>query len=332
MNRPFQLIYVVFVISAMLQGKADGQEPAQINLKSDVTVSRRLVTIGDVAEISGGDSGRIGLISSLDLDVVPDTNVVSVNSNQVRLRIILEGLPGSSFELSGEQDIAVTYSPERQHRPLLRSMIANGIADQFGLPANDVRVTIKESPQIDAISRAIPAAMLQGIPLLPPSLPMGDTTILLELSDGHSVNLSQRLPVRVVVMKDVLVTRAAIPRGTVIAAEHLQTIRRPIADSSIDPVAVDSCIGRTASRDISQHEVVRTSYLAAPGQIRSRPLLSPNDYVDVVVQTGPVSVRLKNARVMSSGSPGDVIQVMNPETNKRLAAVVQDRTTVLLRN
>ena len=47
-----------------------------------------------------------------------------------------------------------------------------------------------------------------------------------------------------------------------------------------------------------------------------------NDVLDVVIMIGQGEIRLKNARAMESGQVGDTIEVLNPQTNRRISASI----------
>ena len=67
-------------------------------------------------------------------------------------------------------------------------------------------------------------------------------------------------------------------------------------------------MGKSASRAIQQHEAITSEHVA---KVAARPagqkLVRQNDLVDAVLVEGPVTIRLKSAKALSSGNVGESI-------------------------
>ena len=101
-------------------------------------------------------------------------------------------------------------------------------------------------------------------------------------------------------------------------------------DNRVELAGAD-CVGCTAVRDIAPHEVITTRHISRKPS-RKQVILKRNDLVDVVLIKGPLTIRVKNAKVMSNGGKGERVRVLNTNSNKEFSAIVQDSATVVVSN
>ena len=296
----------------------------------EVTVAESELTIGDVCQIRGGTAQARTQIASLDLDELLPGKPTTVSKQQVAVRIALAGISRKSFELSGPNSIDIRLIENEQLQQRIESKIAAELSLQFGIPQSDVRVRLLDTAALKRLRKSVDTTSFKTMAYFPTQLPLGDRHIQLEFSDSSGNQMTEKMHVQIVVLHDVLVTSGVVSKGTVITAEHVQQIKRPLLNNKVDPATID-CLGCTVSRDIAPHEIVTLRHISRK-PTRKQIVVKRNDLVDILLVQGPLRLRLKNAKVMTNGGKGDVVRVLNTNSNKEINAVVQDRTTVLVKN
>ncbi len=303
----------------------------QVMLRTaELTVSEAELSIGDVCEVRGGSVELRRKIASLDLDVVVPGTTTVISKQQVSVRIALAGISRSAIMFLGPDSVNVNLIPNEKLQQRIESKFAAELSSQFGIPKGNVRIRLRNMELLDGLRDSIDTTDFSVMAFFPTQLPLGDKHIQIEFSDSRGNRISQKVHVQIVVLHDVYVTSGVVSKGTVITAGHVQSIKRPLIDNSVE-LASSECLGCTASRDIPPHEIVTTRHLSRQ-PIKKQILVKRNDLVDIVLTKGPLRLRVKNAKVMTNGAQGEMVRVLNTNSNKEINAVVLDRTTVVVQN
>ncbi len=105
-------------------------------------------------------------------------------------------------------------------------------------------------------------------------------------------------------------TKRAVGRGHVIAAEDVEAVRTELQGTPIRPVpTIDQVAGARALRPIPQGATVLSGFVAI------RRAIEPGDKVTVVATSGAVEVTAEFVAA-DGGRVGDTIRVVNPDTKK----------------
>lgn len=301
-----------------------------INLNTPhVTIDHKEVVIGDVAEVSGSTPKIRKLIQQLDLDDLLKLSSISVTRGQVSARLLVAGFRSSNFTITGESRITVQFLKQRDLKRQIESKVAVELARQFGIELDDVQVRLSDKADLKTIGNSIDASRFDVMVVFPNRLPLGDKLIRVELIDASGRRFSTQLPLQITVLRDVVVSSVPIARGMVITADHVQAVKRPLIDNSIELASLE-CIGCTATKDIPPHEIVSTRALSRSTS-KNPIVVRRNDFVEVLLVRGSLNIRFRNAKAMTEGAVGDTIQVLNTNSNKRISAVVRDRSTVVVK-
>lgn len=332
MIHKFTLLIVLALVGTFADSESlHASDTVKITLRSNtLTVAEPELSIGDICEISGGSIQLRRQIEQMDVDVVTPDTATKVSRQQIVVRLVLAGIPRKSVQVLGPDSVVVNMIPNEKLQQRIESKIEAELSSQFGIALPDVRVRLLDTEPLKKLRNSIDTANFKTLAYFPSQLPLGDRYIQLEAWDTIGNRVAQKLHVQIVVLQNVFVTSGVVSKGTVITASHVQNIKRPIMDSKVE-LAGSDCLGCVASRDIAPHEVVTTRHLSRR-PVRKQMVVKRSDLVDIVLIQGPLQVRLKNAKVMSSGGIGDVVRVLNTNSNKQLNAVVKDRTTVVVRN
>jgi flagella basal body P-ring formation protein FlgA len=169
---------------------------------------------------------------------------------------------------------------------------------------------------------------------LPNRLVPGNQNIFFETATSNGASTLVAWPVTITLHQSVAIARRPIPANTIITAEDVQDINRPISDPHIRPVSAEEIIGRSVNREIHALEMVVSQSLASAQPIQQqaakKTVIRAGSQVTVVLRKGRLELTMPSARALQSGSGGDVIEVENLSTHKRLVCRVIDERTVEL--
>lgn len=302
----------------------------ELNIKAaHVSVDHKEVVVGDVAEVSGSTPKIRKLVQQLDLDDLSKSDSVSISSGQVSARLLVAGFQATNFTIMGEPQIAVQFVKQQDLKRQIETKVAAELARQFGINFDDVRVRVSDKTEFRKISNAIDTTNFNVMAVFPNRLPLGEQMIRVEFVDSSGKRLAAQISLQITVLRDVVVSSVSIARGMVITADHVQSVKRPLANNNIELASLE-CIGCTATKDIPPYEILSTRVLSRSEQ--TNPIVvRRNDLVEVLLVKGSLNIRFRNAKAMTEGAVGDTIQVLNPNSNKRITAVVRDRSTVLVK-
>jgi flagella basal body P-ring formation protein FlgA len=146
-----------------------------------------------------------------------------------------------------------------------------------------------------------------------------------EIHSGHNVLGSWQAPVRVRLLREVMIAHANLQRGeTLSSADPTRerrdglVLRQVVTDLPADPGA---------------YELTETVPVGAPltsHAVRLKPIVVRGQLADAVVQDGAMMISLK-VEVLEEGVPGQVVRVRNPQSRRELRGKVQDEKTIAIR-
>lgn len=303
--------------------------PARLGCAGDVivalhetptTISDQTVRVGDVARVLGGNASDRRAIEQLDLESLGEQAHCSITRKQVQMRLMLAGYQRGSFDVTGPVDIFALRSSPTQRRSELERSLQSEIGRQFGVDPNRVSVRLTSEIQMESLKQKN-AFTGNRIKLLSRNeFPIGRTRLNVELIDASGVRLAQMLDAQISLSTKVVIAAEPIARGKVISPEMVRLVDREITARS-DYANPEEIVGRTASRYIGSNSIVMANHLVAPRR-GSNEIVKRNDLVDVVIKVGNGEIRLKGARAMESGQMGDTIEILNPNTNRRINASI----------
>ena len=312
------------------QAAINRAQRVRVNIRaSHAYVDHREIRLEDVADLSGGNPRTRKEMARLDLDSITGTSSVKILRTQIAVRLLVAGFVREQFEITGPVSTQVRFGSAVNLQRTIEDSIATDLGQQFGLDVADVQVTLLDKNVVTQIRDSIDTMSFQAMSIFPTKIPLGEKTFTVEFSDATGGRISVRVPLRIVVMRKVVVSSSPLPRGTVIATHHVQSVKRPLIDNSIELASLD-CVGCKVTRDIGPHEIVSTRYLSKHDPADAI-LVKRNDIVDILLVRGPLTIRLKNAKVITPGGKGAVVQVLNPASGKPITAVVASKSIVEVR-
>lgn len=132
------------------------------------------------------------------------------------------------------------------------------------------------------------------------------------------------VPVDIRIFEPVVVSRATLPRGSVIS--HQLLTLREVESSSLNYSYfrdIDQVVGTETTRPIQANSVIFTNMVQAADAV------SKGDEVIIKAQVGSLSVRIKGL-ALQSGAIGEQIQVRNIQSSRIIRATVIGPGSVLV--
>jgi flagella basal body P-ring formation protein FlgA len=256
--------------------------PVVVDLPERATVRTTIVTVGDVARLSGGDAASRERIAALDLADLPARGAgLTVSRRAVEYRLRLAGFDPPDFQVVGAERIGITaarraLSAEEvvaaARAELLRLLPADGMTAELARP---LVVKLPEVPAGETVS-------VQARPHGPVSAP-GKVQMDVTLSAGGERLLAFAL------LFDV--------KGP--ATPHT------LPSTTLTPTAPGPIVPATAVTPVSAGEV----------------LVKARQRVRIVARAGALSVTAVG-EAMQDGRAGQAVQVQNVDSKKILTARV----------
>ncbi len=296
-----------------------------------VSTDKIVVTVGDLATISGGSEFQRTRISQLDIDVLStEKPVLYIPRKQIKMRILLAGVTEDSPHVDGPEMIEVRLHANAEFQKRIESIVQQELSSQFGLRIENVTVTLLDNDSAKQVREHLDLNHVDGTAFFSTRLPLGRQSVRLELNDVHGNRYSATLDFQIAVVRDVLITTEPISKGRILTADYFQQTQRPIDDQTIQLVSLDQMEGKVAARDLASNVLLQSSHITERSRT-ARYVVKRNSYVDLIRDDGKISIRLKNARVLTPGAVGDTVEVLNTQSNQKLIGVVQDKSTVFIR-
>jgi hypothetical protein len=106
--RPLRLLFAA-ACAALLPGAARAAEPVTVSLRESASAGRAIVTVGDVADVTGGDPAARARVAAIDLaELKPRDPGAAVGRRAVEYRLLLAGFDPAAVRVTGAERVAVT--------------------------------------------------------------------------------------------------------------------------------------------------------------------------------------------------------------------------------
>lgn len=306
-------------ITVMLASAAVRAESVQIMLRAKAEVTGDLLTLGDIAQLSGGDPARRRRLAALDVAHAGDAaGPLHLTQAQVRLRLQLSDLPPTSWTLGGPRVIQVEFLEDPNPGTPVLDQIRVDYAKWLGLPAAQLKVTLLYplAPEIRELSST---HLIRPIITSEPRL--GRATVRLGIYANGELVGNHTAAVEIQSYVDVPVAIDTIERGTELTGDLVRWERRPLSDPEAVPSA-KSFVGKQARQTINAGQAIRHTQLTQT-ITRKKPTIAARRSVRMIAQRGSLKVVVSNGIALQSGFEGDTIRVKNPNSGEvKLAEVI----------
>jgi len=286
-------------------------------LRASPSVDNDFVRLGDLIE-NAGEAAQKPLFRAPELGT---TGTIQV------YRIIeaarTHGL--SVFDTRGMAEVLVTRASRSITLEEIERAVADAATRQYGLgDAKDIAVSfdsgvrplavepgITEAPRMAQFNYDLRSLRFEATIDVPGSAAVR----------RKAVRISGRLAETV----EVVTLARALTRGEVIRENDVLVERRPKAEISPDVIKQPaSIVGQAARRDLRYGQIVRSVELMKPE------LVARNEAVTLIFDSPGILVSVR-AKALESGTEGDLVQVLNPQSKRVVQAMVEGPGRVVVR-
>jgi len=286
-------------------------------LRASPSVDNDFVRLGDLIE-NAGEAAQKPLFRAPELGT---TGTIQV------YRIIeaarTHGL--SVFDTRGMAEVLVTRASRSITLEEIERAVADAATRQYGLgDAKDIAVSFDSGVRPLAVEPGITEAPRMAQFNYDPRSLRFEATIDVPGSAAvrrKAVRISGRLAETV----EVVTLARALTRGEVIRENDVLVERRPKAEISPDVIKQPaSIVGQAARRDLRYGQIVRSVELMKPE------LVARNEAVTLIFDSPGILVSVR-AKALESGTEGDLVQVLNPQSKRVVQAMVEGPGRVVVR-
>lgn len=308
-NRP---AVAVAALAAPAPATAVPAQPRRLQLRSELVLSRDLVSFGDLIAGLAPDAASIPAFRAPALGETGTIQVARIVEAARAAGIITSG---AELESSGAAQVVVTRAARRILASDIEDAVKTGLQERYGVDA-----------------RAFALALDGGAPSIAVEPELTGEAIVTDLSyDTRSRRVMARVsvpgsmalrlkPVRVagqlVETMEVVVPRRAVARGETLGKADVQVERRPREGQATDLIGDPrAAIDKVATRALMAGAPLRA------GDVRREEIIAKGDLVTLVYESRGLTITMRG-RASEAGAMGDVISVTNPQSKRVLHGTV----------
>jgi flagella basal body P-ring formation protein FlgA len=272
-----------------------------VMLKTEAYVKGPMVTLGDIAEISGENSEQLAALE-VSSAAAPGA---SKRIDTALLKMRLNGAGASGVEVQGAPSVVATTLSLDLSREVLTDDLRTFIQTQ--LPWSDAETTIDILDEPDPVTVPEGEVAVRWMPN-PQYRWVGQGTFRGDVEVDGKVKRTVFAKANIEAYAEVLVCASDIPRGRQITTSDLRFEKRALSQQKGDGVQeLDEVVGMIARDSMLMGETISRRSLL-PKQLIKR-----NQLVTVEAKAGSLVVRSR-VKSLDNGGAGDVIRMMNPDS------------------
>ena len=273
-------------------------------LKSEITVTAPVVTVGDMFE-DAGVLAELPLFRSPLPGTTGNVDLAAVRSATARVGL-------TQFEANGLAQVKVSRAAAVVDHDTLAGLIANDLRDR-GILGNGMSANMLFAVPVDAINVATGTAdpaRLESLRYLPGN---GTFAARFQLA-GMEAPLDITGTIEISIDAPHLV--AGLPAGTVLRPEHIVMRPLPILQADAQGVpTLDQLVGMALNRQSRDGMLLRASDVSTPLAV------AKNDLVTIYYRQGPMTLTVKGQAVTGAAT-GAPLQVLNLVSRRVISANV----------
>ncbi|MEW6643616.1 MAG: flagellar basal body P-ring formation chaperone FlgA [Pseudomonadota bacterium] len=276
-------------------------------LRATVSVASDVVRIGDLVD-NAGSAAQIAVYRAPDLGTTGSLSTAQVLATLRTYQVI--GVDTQDLREVSVTRLARTLSGKDVERQVGRALERrNGLGDAADLTITfdrDLR-TLQLDPANTGELRAIATRY---------DARNGRFDVLFEISNGNPASPTRlRFTGTAVETVDAVVVTRSLDRGETVRAADVMIERRAKAEAGRDALRRDQVVGMQARKPLHSGQVLRAIDLAKPD------LVQRDQPVTLIYQTESLYLTMR-AKAVDSGSEGDSVSVMNPQSKRIVQGVV----------
>jgi len=303
------------LLALALPAQAADDGIAVPTLRASITVTSDVVRVGDLIDNAGAsalvavyrapDLGTTGVLPvSQVLNVLRQHQVIGVDARDLK-EISVTRLARSVTA----KDIQAAVAEALAHRGNLGE--AANISLTFDRDVQDLRLDASNSGAMEVTSARYEA---RGGHF--------DVTFSIASDTGNAPTQLRFTGVAIETVDAVILTRS-VERTDILKSSDIVLERRPKAEVGGDPAVRDSAIGMQLRHSMRAGQPVRVADLVKPD------LVQRDQNVTLIYQTAGIYLTTRG-KALDSGTEGDVISVLNPQSKRTVSGIVTGRGQVTI--
>ena len=296
--------FTAFCLVALAAAAAATPVAAEPHLRQRVTVEGPLVTLGDLFSGAGAAAGTAVFQS-------PDPGTTGqVSASRILAAAAAHGLSDVAYDTA---KVSVTRASRIVVEDEIRHAIAEAAAEEVA-PGTGLEV------EIDRLDEALHIEPDALAPLAVDRLDFDPATgrfsAVVSVADSQTLASGLRVTGAARQMVELPVLVRAVRRGETIATSDVALLRLPLSRAPED-AALDlaDIVGKSARSSLRADTPVPADRLMEPI------LVARNDVVIIVYRAGGLTLTVRG-RALGEGARGDLVTVMNSQSNRTIEAVV----------
>ena len=284
-------------------------------LRAKVSVTSDVVRVGDLID-NAGASALVAVYRAPDLGttgVLPVSQVLNVLRQHQVIGVDARDLKEVSVTRLARsvsaRDIQAAVAEALAHRGNLGE--AANISLTFDRDVQDLRLDASNSGAMEATAARYDARTTRF-----------DVTFTIPNDTGNAPTQLRFTGVAIETVDAVILTRS-VERTDILKSSDIVLERRPKAEVGGDPAVRDSAIGMQLRHSMRAGQPVRVADLVKPD------LVQRDQNVTLIYQTAGIYLTTRG-KALDSGTEGDVISVLNPQSKRTVSGIVTGRGQVTI--
>ena len=296
------------------------QTPISLEFKSQATVQKETIYLGDLATIQGSPLWVAEKIGRLKIQASPlPGEILILSRDALASKIARNGLTSLVPQLQIPEEIEVSRQGRFVERGEMIRVLENHLQGILGDEKKTVRV--KEIQGHEKV--VIPTGPLSWEIKVPDRFYQGGSLAvsLAPLVEGQKAQ-EVRLHARVEIYADVVVARHSLPRHQIVTEKDVYLANKNITLHPSDVLTnLEEVLGKRMTLSLNGQEILRKSMVDIP------PLVKKGDRVVLLVEKDHFRITTLG-EVKEEGREGDQIRVINISSKKEIYGRVVDGHTV----
>lgn len=307
------------------EGLGPGSDaPATVTVRPHSEVDGPVIHLGEIADIDSPDAGFKAGLAGVEVGQIPlpsYSRSISRWTLEAHIKRYLKesGIDPGRVNLECPESVKVTRKARRIEPEELVRVAEAYVRAHMPWKESEVNITCPRPPRevvtpvgkVELVAEAFPTTRY-----------LGTTSVKVNiLHDGKRYSWVS-VPLRLDVVKDVVVTKHHIDRYQVVTEDDVTLQKREILTMPRDVLyEIGEAVGMRATRTMSEGEPVTRSGLERP------PVVLRGDAVTILSRVGQIEVRAPG-EALGDGGIGDVVLVRNRDSGKLIHAIVVERGIV----
>lgn len=315
------LLTVVFCCLAWSAGGFAGEAgPTSVRFYDQAEVLTDQILLGCIARVDGSDAQLVAALEEIVLGRSPlPGKSRSLDRATILTRLKQSGIDPARIDLQVPTDVTVTRASITIGREQIEQVIRDYIQQQAGGQAETLRIKDIRFPE--------PVVLPQGqlvTRVLAPKNTEWAGAVPLTVAFKVDGDAEKRVPITVSLerLAKVVVARRPLGRFKPIDDEDIEVKAVDVAGLAADCITnPEMLIGKRTRRPVDTGTVLRHDLVELP------PIVKTGDRVRIIAETSGLRISALG-QVKQKGCQGEMIQVVNLDSNKVIHARVVDSQTV----